>query len=370
MWLLTGLVVLLLMRWVLPYMAEQIQYAITRGKERAEMEAAATGLENLKLVELSKAFQMVANRVAPSVVNINVASVVSVAPQDELSALFGPQHRISQGQGSGVIVDADGYVLTNSHVVRGATEIDVALSDGRVFRARVVGEDPLTDLALIKLEGATKLIPGEWGDSDKLEVGDLVWAVGSPFGLQQSVTAGILSGKNRSQRQGPVYYDFLQTDAAVNPGNSGGPLVDALGRVIGINTAIVGEVYQGISFAIPSNEARSVYERLRKTGRVERGWLGVALVDLEPQFAKQLGYEGEQGVIVAKVIPGSPADAAGIRAEDVILSWNGQEATSSVGLTRLVARTPIGSTVDVVIWRSGQKLTLPVQVAQRPPESN
>ena len=180
------------------------------------------------------------------------------------------------GQGSGVIIDPAGYILTNYHVVRGANEIRISLSDGRKVDANLVGRDAATDLAVLKV-AADGLLAAEWGDSNDLEVGALVWAVGSPFGLQRSITFGILSAKNRAGVAGTVYQDFLQTDAAVNPGNSGGPLVDARGRVVGINTAIVGEAYQGISFAIPSSVARGVYERLKTTGRVERaGWVSVS----------------------------------------------------------------------------------------------
>lgn len=365
LWFLSALTVLLLLRFVVPYLAEQTQYAITRGKQRAEYEVAGQALESVKLGEISQAFQMVSQRVAPSVVNINIASVVEVPYSDDLSALFGPRLRQALGQGSGVIVDSAGYVLTNNHVVANATEIQVVLSDGRTVDARIVGLDPLTDLAVLKVN-ADKLIPAEWGDSETVHVGALVWAVGSPFGLQHSITAGILSGKNRQGLAGSVYHDFLQTDAAVNPGNSGGPLVDARGRIIGINTAIYGDAYQGISFAIPANEARAVYERLRSAGRVARGWLGVGLEDLNGEVAPGLPKPASRGVRVTHVFPDSPADKAGIVVGDIILQWDGQEVESRTTFTRLVARTKIDTTVEVVIQRGGRKMNLSVTVEERP----
>lgn len=369
MWLLSGLAAVLLLRFLVPYLAEQVQYAVTRGKQRAEMEAAEKGLSSLHLDQLSKAYQLVSQRVAPSVVNINVRNGVVEEPQDDLSQLFGSPNRLAQGQGSGVIVEADGYILTNSHVVRHATEIQVGLSDGRVFPATPVGNDALTDLALLKID-ADKLIAAKWGDSNEIETGALVWAVGSPFGLQQSITAGILSGKNRPGKSGAVYYDFLQTDAAVNPGNSGGPLVDAQGRIVGINTAIVGDVFQGISFAIPSNEARHVYERLRAKGRVERGWLGVDLEDVNITVAKQFAFPGSQGAVVRGVNPKSPAAAAGIQVGDIIVRWNEQDVRDGTILSRLVARTKVGTVVDVDVWRHGKRLTLKVNVLERPADAD
>jgi serine protease Do len=366
-WLFGGLAAVLLLRFLVPYLAEQVQYAITRGKQRAEMEAAEKGLSSLQLSHLSKAYQYISQLVAPSVVNINVLNGTITEPQDDLSALFAPPSRQAQGQGSGVIVESDGYILTNSHVVRGATEIQVGLLDGRVLRATVVGNDSLTDLALLKVD-ANELIAVKWGDSNEIDTGALVWAVGSPFGLQQSITAGILSGKNRPGNAGAAYYEFLQTDAAVNPGNSGGPLVDAQGRVVGINTAIVGDVFQGISFAIPSNEARHVYEQLRTKGRVERGWLGVALRDVDASTAKQFAFPGTQGALVQGVTRNSPAAVAGLQTGDIIMRWNGQEVRDGTILSRLVARTKVGSTVEVVVWRHARQMTINVNIIERPAE--
>lgn len=365
---LTGLSILLvsmlILRFVVPYFAEPIQYAITRGRQRAEYDTAGQALQSMKLEQISQAYQLVSQRVAPSVVNINVASVVEIPQSDDLSSLFGPRMRQAQGQGSGVVVDAAGFILTNNHVVANATEIQVSLSDGRVVNAETVGLDPLTDLALLKIN-ADKLTPAEWGDSNSLEVGALVWAVGSPFGLQHSITAGILSGKNRQGLAGSIYHDFLQTDAAVNPGNSGGPLVDVRGRVIGINTAIYGDAYQGISFAIPANEARAVYERLRTEGRVERGMLGVGLEDVSPEVARRFQIVANRGVLVVQVASGSPAEKAGFQAGDVILQWDGKPVENSILLSRWIARAKIGSKVEIAVQRGGQKLTLSAEIAPR-----
>ena len=276
-WLLASLVVLVLIRYLVPQIVQDIQYALVHGRQRAEVEVAIDGLDRLQLADISIASQLVARRIAPSVVHINVIQARrGSANGDERRHLFGqPLPRDSVGQGSGVIIDDDGYIVTNYHVVQNATLIQVVLSDSRAIPARIIGSDPLTDLALIKID-ASNLTAAEWGDSDSLNVGALVWAVGSPFGLDQSITQGILSAKNRSGFASP-HQAFLQTDAAVNPGNSGGPLVNLKGHVIGINTAIAGRSYQGISFAIPSTLARDVVDRLRANGHVSRGWLGVAL---------------------------------------------------------------------------------------------
>jgi serine protease Do len=224
-----------------------------------------------------------------------------------------PRRRESSGQGSGVIVDAAGYIVTNYHVIRDATEIEVGLSDGRRLGAQLVGTDSATDLALLRID-ADRLTSAEWGDSERLEVGSLVWAAGSPFGLQRTITFGIISAKNRAGVAGNAYQDFLQTDAAVNPGNSGGPLVDEQGRIVGINTAIVGEVYQGISFAVPSNVVREVYERLRLEGKFARGWLGVEMDEVTDELADRLGLHVPQGAYVVKlvdIIGSSPARSGG-----------------------------------------------------------
>ncbi len=363
-WVLCGLLILLALRYMVPYYIEEMNYAAARGKQRAEVEVAVDGLAELGLDSLSTAYQLVSKRVGPSVVYIDtIKTSNSGLPRDEFGFLFGPGGYRQQNQGSGVIMDSAGYILTNNHVIERATNISVELNEGRTVSAVVIGNDLLTDLALIKIE-ASGLIAAEWGNSDALEVGALVWAVGSPFGYEQSITAGILSAKNRPGL-GP-HQRFLQTDAAVNPGNSGGPLVDALGHVIGINTAILGESYRGISFAIPSSIARNVYEDLKKNGMVPRGWLGVAMEPAGSERALEAGVTATEGAVVINVFSGSPATKAGIQPGDVIVQWGENSVDTCEKLSLLVAETPIGSRVDVRIRRDNVDITVKVDVVLRP----
>ena len=312
---------------------------------------------------------MVSQQVAPSVVHIDVRGAIEPAPAKPAPRPFRmPPHDL-EGQGSGVIVDPQGYLLTNLHVVSGAREIRVTLSDGRGLRGRTIGVNPLTDLAVVKIE-AEDLVAAAWGDSEALHPGAMVWALGSPFGLQSTITFGIVSGKHRSAVAGDVYQDFLQTDAAVNPGNSGGPLVDSRGHIVGINTAILGEAYRGVSFAIPSSVARQVYERLKNEGQVARGWLGVELRAVEDQDVTRYRLPGRRGALVSTIIDDPqlprPAKEAGMRRGDVILRWNGQAVESPAELIRQVGMTEIGAAVAVVVWREGQELPLEIRVAERP----
>jgi S1-C subfamily serine protease len=344
-------------------------------------ETAGDKLQQVGLNDLSKAYQLVAHRVEPSVVHINVTSVSA----ENATSLEGAGWRHPMtGQGSGIIVDAAGHIVTNAHVILGAARIDVRLSDGRLLPAMIVGTDRVTDMAVLRIN-AGELIAAEWGDSDELEVGALVWAIGSPMGLQQSVTFGILSGKHRSFRAEPgagvmnmlglsggsPYHDFLQTDAAVNPGNSGGPLVDSRGRVVGVNTAIIGENYQGISLAIPSSIARPIYERIIRDGRVTRGWLGVQPRDVAVQETEGLGLARPEGALVESVSAQpdgspSPAQRAGIQPGDVIIQWDNKPIASRTELFSRVAMTEIGSAVEVVVVRDKQRITLRVTVVDRP----
>jgi serine protease Do len=243
--------------------------------------------------------------------------------------------------------------MTNNHVVSGARSISVHLADGRITPATVVGADEITDLAVLKID-APNLIAAEWGDSDELEVGDLVWALGSPFGLERSFTFGIVSAKGRrsgSRLTKNLYQEYLQTDAAVNPGNSGGPLIDIEGKVIGINAAIFGPSYQGISFAIPSSVAKEEYAQLRAKGWIERAWLGIRPVEVPQEIAQQLGLAIGEGVLVERVEPEAPADRAGIHRGDVILKWNDVAATDPTLLSRAIAATKVGSTAKVWLVR-------------------
>lgn len=365
-WLLSLLAVLLAVSYLVPYIAEQTQYAITRGRQRAEHDFAQAHLGQSPLIELSRASQMISQLVGPSVVHISTLG--SENSDLALPAFRGRTRVPAEGQGSGVIMEADGYILTNNHVIRGASEIQVSLADGRKVKARVVGRDARTDLAVLKID-ADKLTPALWGDSERVEPGALVWAVGSPFGLERSITSGILSGKHRSGLAGNPYQDFLQTDAAVNPGNSGGPLVDVTGRVIGINTAIVGESYQGISFAIPSNVAREVYTRLKTEGMIRRGWLGVQLEEMTAARAQQVGLPAPAGVYIAGIFMqngDSPAARAGIQPGDVLLRWGDTEVSSPLDLRTLVEQTTIGRRTPVRVFRDGRELTLEVIVGERP----
>jgi S1-C subfamily serine protease len=365
LWLLSFLAVLLAISYLVPYIAENTQYALTRGRQRAEHDFAREHLPGSPLSQLSQAYQMVSQAVGPSVVHI---STQGSHGSDMLARpMWGPLPRMpADGQGSGCVVDASGYILTNYHVVRDATEIHVHLADGRRVPGRIIGSDPLTDMAVLKID-ADKLTAAEWGDSESAEVGALVWAVGSPFGLERTITAGILSAKHRAGLAGTPYQDFLQSDAAVNPGNSGGPLVNSQGQVIGINTAIVGDAYQGVSFAIPSKVARKVFDRIRTEGEVRRGWLGVALNPVDDERARQLGLPKTTGVYIIEVVDdGSPAQMAGVQGGDVILRFNDVEVATPAVLTTLVAETAIGSKAKVVVFRDGKEVALEATIGRRP----
>ncbi len=369
--------VLLAAQFLLPTIVESVQYAAVRGKQRAEFDVAGEFLRDRPLDQLSLAYQSLSQRVSPSVVHIDATGSSDAALQDEMMHLFGSPrqrqgNRQDANQGSGVIVSTDGEILTNLHVVHGTTRIVVTLTDGRRNEASIVGVDRLTDLAVLKID-ATDLIPARWGDSDRLEEGALVWAIGSPFGFQHSITSGIVSAKNRSNRAGTAFQDFLQTDAAVNPGNSGGPLVDAAGNVVGINTMIVGPTFQGISLAIPSNVAQAVYRKLIEDGRVERGWLGVRLRQNTPELAQQMRLSQTQGAIVRQLVSvagRSPAGQAGIQPDDVIVEWASQPIHTTAALSRAIAETTVGQDVELVVIRDGVRLPLVVTVGERPSEYN
>jgi serine protease Do len=272
-----------------------------------------------------------------------------------------------QGVGSGVIATKDGYILTNNHVVDGADEVKVALQDGREFTAKVIGRDPKSDVAVIKIDG--KDLPAvPMADSDKVEVGDVVLAIGNPFGIGQTVTTGIVSATGRAGATGLDYEDFIQTDAAINPGNSGGALVDAEGRLIAINTAILSRSggNQGIGFAIPVNLARDVMQSLVKDGRVTRGYLGVMIQDVTPALAKEFNLKDTTGALVSDVTAKSPAEKAGLKSGDVVLEFNGKKVTDSRHLKLSVARIQPGETVPVKVLRDGATKTLQVSVKEMP----
>jgi serine protease Do len=280
----------------------------------------------------------------------------------------GPHGRPDQSAGSGVIVDSNGYIVTNNHVVEGATQITVTLSDRREFSAKIIGTDPKTDLAVIKIE--VKDLPAlKWAEYEKLQVGDLVLAIGSPFGLSSTVTLGIISALGRGNVGIADYEDFIQTDAAINPGNSGGALINMNGDLIGINTAIFSRTggSEGIGFAIPSSIALDIVESLQKTGKVVRGWMGVAIQEITPALAKSFKLpEQRKGVLISDVNENGPSYEAGIKRGDVVIAFNGKDVQSVSQLRNLVARTMVGKDAQVKILRDGREQTLNVKVAERP----
>ena len=265
--------------------------------------------------------------------------------------------------GSGFIIDKKGYVVTNNHVIEGADQIKVKLDDDNEFDAEVVGRDPNTDLALLKIKSEKDLPVLKLGNSDKLKIGHWVVAIGSPFGLERTVTAGIVSAKGRVIGSGP-YDDFIQTDASINPGNSGGPLLNMDGEVVGINTAIIASG-TGIGFAIPVNLAEDIIAQLKSEGEVTRGWLGVAIQDLTREMAEYYGLKDRKGVLVADVFKGDPADKAGIRAKDIILEINDQKVETSRQLTSMIAGLKVGETATVEVFRDGRKKTFSVKLVKR-----
>ena len=274
-----------------------------------------------------------------------------------------PQER----SGSGVLIDPSGYIVTNNHVVEGATEVTVTLSDRRELKGTIVGTDPQTDLAVVAVKG-NDLPAMKWSDSDLLEVGDLVLAIGSPFGLTQTVTMGIISALGRGNVGITEYEDFIQTDAAINPGNSGGPLVNMDGDLIGINTAIFSRTggSQGIGFAIPSNIAQHIVNSLIQTGNVVRGWLGVSIQDMTPALAEAFGLQEMKGALIGQVLDGSPAEKAGLKQGDIIVQYAGKPIDNVSQIRNAAAQTPVGTDVDITVIRDGQEQSVTVIVAVRP----
>jgi len=340
---------------VWPSMAGRIQYA----KTRAELSAIRDAAAGAELKSVGKLFTTLARVIGPSVVNVTSKRRVHTLA-DEIAALRGEATAgaTDESVGSGVIVESDGVIITNYHVVSQSEEIDVALADGRRFKAELVGADAATDLAVLRIK-ATDLPKADWADSDTAEVGEMVWAIGNPFGLDRTITYGIVSAVGRRGVVANPFQEFLQTDASINPGNSGGPLVDVHGHVMGITTAIVGKGFRGIGFAIPSNTARRVCDEIRATGHVERGYLGMALREL-PQGA------AGPGAVVAAVEPQSPAAQAGVKTGDVVLRFDGEVITEPATLVLLLTRSPVGAAVPVKIIRDGEPMTITVRVGRRP----
>jgi serine protease Do len=326
-------------------------------------------------------FSEVAKAVTPAVVNITSRAVRGHDrnrrdPMDEFFGApfgpFGPQGPVPPreprggGMGSGVIVSPDGYVITNNHVVEGANELTVTLPDKREFKGKIVGTDPKTDLAVVKID-ASGLPFVKWGDSSKLQVGEYVLAIGNPFGLNSTVTLGIVSALGRGRMGITQYEDFIQTDAAINPGNSGGALINTAGELVGINTAIISQTggYQGVGFAVPAGMAKPVLESLIATGKVVRGYLGVAIQDLTPDLAKSFGVAKTRGVVVSDVTEDSPAERGGLKQGDVITAYQGKPVEDAAALQRAVTRTPVGTKAAIKVVRDGRDLELTVTVGEQ-----
>jgi len=327
-------------------------------------------------------FTEVAKAVTPTIVNITSRVArkherMLHDPMDEFFRSpfgfpFGPEGPMPPrephggGMGSGVIVSPDGYIITNNHVVDGANELMVTLTDKREFKAKIIGADPKTDLAVVKIN-ASNLPSVRWGDSSKLQVGEYVLAIGNPFGLNSTVTLGIVSALGRGHMGITQYEDFIQTDAAINPGNSGGALINTAGELVGINTAIVSQTggYQGVGFAVPASMAKPVYESLVKIGKVVRGYLGVAIQDLTKDLAKSFGLKQAKGALVSSVAEDSPAERAGIKQGDVIVAYQGKPIVDPAVLQREVTRTPVGTEATLTFIRDGLEQEVTVTVGEQ-----
>ena len=335
----------------------------------------------IEVVEFPQSFSDLVDKVQPAVVNISTTTTVRVPgnpfqhffgqnPHDPFGDFFGnffgdiPDRELKQRSlGTGFIIDKSGLIITNNHVVERADEIKVKLTDSREFKATVIGRDPKTDLALIKISSPFEKLPVLLlGDSDKIRVGDWVLAIGNPFGLEHTVTKGIISATGRVIGSGP-YDNFLQTDTPINPGNSGGPLINLRGEVVGINTAIV-PGGQGLGFAIPSNMAKAITSQLEKKGQVTRGWLGVSMQKMTSELASSFGRQDAHGALVTDVVPQSPAERAGIKAGDIIVTFAGRNIKEVSDLSRFVAETPIDREVVIKLFREGKELSLNVRLEE------
>ncbi len=372
-----GVAILMLVVWAIPAHA---LFGFGKSKEAGNKAASSVRMIPASFADLAK-------EINPSVVNISTTKIFKtrefhhpfMGKNDPFRFFFGddffkkffggkiPREFKQRSLGSGFIIDPDGYILTNNHVVAKADKVVVKLENGKEYKAKIIGTDPKTDVALIKIKVDKPLKAVTLGDSDKIRVGDWVIAIGNPFGLSHTVTAGIISAKGRVIGSGP-YDDFLQTDASINPGNSGGPLISMDGTVIGINTAIISSG-QGIGFAIPINMAKKIVPQLKKTGHVVRGWLGVYIQDITPELAKKFGLkEDQKGVLVSKVFDDSPADKGGIKQGDVIVKFDGKPVHSGHELALIVSQTKVGKKVEVEIVRDGETIVKTVKVGQRKEE--
>ncbi|GLK51447.1 Do family serine endopeptidase [Maricaulis virginensis] len=319
-------------------------------------------------------FADLAERLSPAVVNISAAQRLDSedglpefpegSPLERFNDIFGDAPRIANSLGSGFIIDPEGLVVTNNHVIDGADEVEVALPDGRVFAAEVVGIDPVTDLAVLRMEVNEALPHVDFGDSDTARVGDWVIAIGNPFGLGGTLTAGVVSARGRDA--GGQYDDYIQTDVAINTGNSGGPLFDMAGNVVGVNTLILSPTGAsvGISLSIPSNLARRVVDQLIEFGETRRGWLGVSVHRVTPELAESFGLNTPYGAIVSRIEEDGPGEAAGLRQGDLILSFDGERVQESRTFPRMVAESEIGREVEVEIIRRDRRMTLDITVGE------
>jgi serine protease Do len=329
----------------------------------------------------SKGFVEVAKKVQPSVVSIRSERTVTLSPGQGLGEDFfkgtpfedffkqhggPPAKRKQMGEGSGVIVDGKGYILTNYHVVTEADKITVRLFDGKELKGTVKGTDPKTDLAVVHVE-AKDLPVATLGDSDKLQVGEWAIAIGSPFGLEETVTVGVVSAKGRTGLGTGTYEDFIQTDASINPGNSGGPLVNIDGEVIGINAMII-QPGQGIGFAIPINLAKTIMMELINQGKVVRPWVGIGLQDLTPELMKSFKIEEKEGALIGQVFEGSPAEKAGLKVGDIVVEIDGKKIKNSQDVVREVLKKKVGQKIDIEIVREGKQMKVEVTTAEMPPE--
>ena len=344
--------------------------------------ASALGTESLSHSPAVRpqSFADLAEKLGPTVVNIKATKVEKArgfqrpnSPEGPFGDFFRhfsrqmpsfPETRPMQGAGSGVIISSDGYILTNNHVVEGARELIVTMSNKKEYKAEIVGLDPKTDLALLKVDTGETLPSATMGDSEQLRVGDWVIAIGNPFGLKHTVTSGIVSAKGRIIGAGP-YDNFIQTDASINPGNSGGPLFNMAGKVVGINTAIIPQG-QGIGFAIPVNTAKPLIPQLKENGVVSRGYLGVQIQSITPDLARALRIEEQKGALVADVVPEGPAHKAGIKRGDLIVAYNSKKVEESHDLPQIVAATPEGDEAILTLVRNGKKKDIPVKIGRLP----
>ncbi len=328
-----------------------------------------------QIQETSRAFSEIVSAVSPAVVNISSTKTIrrQPSPFDELFDFLQPfpdgrsRRWKEQSLGSGVIVTPDGYIVTNNHVIEKADDIRVFFVDKRNYKARIVGADPKTDIAIIKID-AKDLPVLQWGDSDGLQVGEFVLAIGNPFGLSNTVTMGIVSAIGRTDVGIADYENFIQTDAAINPGNSGGPLVNMKGELIGINTAIFSKTggYQGIGFAVPSNMVKNVIDQLIKKGKVVRGWIGVTIQEITPEIAEKFGMKTADGVIITEIAKGGPAYNAGLLRGDIILEFNDRKIKDASLLRNMVAQTEINQQVKLKILRQGQEINVILTVKELP----